>query len=381
MLRTRPTVLGKIFLVLMGLFYVACVTSQSGLLLLFIGLVSGCFAVNWNFSRRNTRKIVVHSPRKVTLVEGETSNQPWQISNPTAKHIELVEIFSDEELLFRIPFLKTGETLALFPNRVFSRRGVYPFNQVMVTSNAPFGLLRSCRKLELRGEVVVLPCAYETDPPGTIGVEMVSGGRLRGRRRVNSGSEFAGVRAWEAGDTLKQVHWKSTARRGEMMVKTFEEELGGRVSILIDGRYTKLKNKSRPLHSELLDDCLRAAASVAVAALREGHHIELAESLSAEHLRLAPFSDEGELLERLARYQPDFPALELGDLWRRSSLVLAGVEWQEEWAEFIREARRQKRKVAIYLPAAATIPESLEIEIFRFYPKEIAGSGAVSALC
>jgi hypothetical protein len=166
-----------------------------------------------------------------------------------------------------------------------------------------------------------------------------------------------------------------------MMVKTFEEELGGRISILIDGRYTKVKSKARQSHSELLDDCLRAAASVAVAALREGHHIELAESLSAEHLRLAPFSDEGELLERLARYQPDFPVLELGDLWRRSSLVLAGVEWQEEWGEFIREAERQKRKVEIHLPISAIIPENPGVDVFRFSSKEILGYGAVSALC
>jgi 1,4-dihydroxy-2-naphthoate octaprenyltransferase len=55
MVKTRLTRLGKIFLVLMLLFYGAAVTSQSGLLLLLIGLIGGCFAVNWTFSRRNAK--------------------------------------------------------------------------------------------------------------------------------------------------------------------------------------------------------------------------------------------------------------------------------------------------------------------------------------
>src|SRR3954471_14668410 len=360
MVRTGPTRVGRIFLTLILLFYAACVTSQSGLLLLFIGLIGGCFAVNWTFSRRNARNISVEAPRKEILVEGSAATQPWQITNSTTKHIELLEIYSNNGLLFRIPFLKTEETLSLVPDLIYQKRGVYSQNRAAIICTAPYGLLRSTRKLELKGEVVVLPRIYETDSPGTTGLDLISGGKIRGRRRVNSGSDFAGIRAWQPGDSLKQVHWKSTARRDELMVKTFEEELGGRVSIIIDGRATG-KDKVAKVSAEkrrfgnkyiyvelspdpklaarlekwfgpsgasekkanipdpkLLDDCLRAAGSLGTAALQQGHHLEIVESINAEHLRLAPFSDEGELLERLARYRPDFPCVEIDQLWRKS---------------------------------------------------------------
>jgi uncharacterized protein (DUF58 family) len=372
--RSRPTSVGRLFVVLMLLFYVACVTSQSGLLLLFVGLVAGCYAVNWNFSRRNAARVIIEVPRKTVLVEGSAAAEPWRITNPSSKHIELLEIYLGEKLLLEIPFLKTGETISVLPNFTYERRGVYNYDDVSIQSTAPYGLLRSKRQLKAEGEVVVLPNIYDVEGTHRTGLELISGGKLRGKRRVHSGTNFAGVRGWQSGDSMKQVHWKSTARRGELMVKTFEEELGGRLSIIIDGRFTggsRPDRSTNEVNLKKLDDCLRAVASLATAALQEGDHVELVESLTATPFRLAPFSDEGELLERLARYRPDFPMLELHALWRKSSLILAGVEWHEEWREWIDEANAQNRELVIYLPVGTQAPRDLDVEIFTFSEREV----------
>src|SRR6476620_6726973 len=98
MVKTRLTKLGKIFLVLMLLFYGAAVTSQSGLLLLLIGLIGGCFAVNWTFSRRNVANLILTAPKNVYLVEGSSLTQPWILENHFSKHIEMIEARDDSEL-------------------------------------------------------------------------------------------------------------------------------------------------------------------------------------------------------------------------------------------------------------------------------------------
>src|SRR5687768_1066899 len=100
MVRRRLTSIGKLFLGLMFLFYVASVTSQSGLLLLLIGLIGGCFIVNWSFATRNTRHLQVIAPAEVYLVEGEAPDQPWKFYNPMSKHAEVMEILHGEQLLF-----------------------------------------------------------------------------------------------------------------------------------------------------------------------------------------------------------------------------------------------------------------------------------------
>jgi hypothetical protein len=224
---------------------------------------------------------------------------------------------------------------------------------------APYGLLSVTRQLQFPGEVVVFPKVYSIDSPASAGVDMIAGGRFRGGRRVNSGTQFAGVRSWQSGDSFKQIHWKSTARRSELMVKSFEEELAGRISLLLD---------CAPDDTAHLDNAVRAAASLGVASLQEGHHLEFIEAPDQPTLRLAPFMDESEFLERLARYTPPAKSTEidLQDFWRKSAIALVGTRWQPWWEELIIQSEHHRRHVHIYLPQGATVGLRLSAEIHFF---------------
>ena len=364
MVRRRLTPVGKLFLGLMLLFYVASVTSQSGLLLLLIGLVGGCFVVTWSFSTRTVKYLRVTPPEEVYLVEGGTPTQPWRFENTATKHAEVVEVLHEEKVLFRIPIVKTRESVSLIPSIVYKKRGVYRNAQVTLSCAAPYGLLRATRPLQLEGEVVVFPKVYGTESPAAAGMDMIAGGRFRGGRRVNTGTHFAGVRGWQPGDSMKQVHWKSTARRSEIMVKVFEEELGGRVSMILD---------ANGKDEMLVDNAVRAAGSLAVATLQEGHHLEFLDLTEDAVLRIAPFSDESELMERLARYHPagtkQWPDVQ--DLWRRSSVALIGTEWSGWWDEFIVQAQNQRRSIHIYLPAGTKTDPTFNVELHFYGEDEI----------
>jgi uncharacterized protein (DUF58 family) len=205
------------------------------------------------------QNLVLSAPKNVCLVEGSSLAQPWTLENHSTKHIEMVEARNDSDLLFRVPVIEVKDVVSVLPKLVYHRRGVYPHSHVSISSAAPFGLLYSFRTFNLPASGRVSR-VYETSSPAVSGLDMIAGGRFRGSRRVNSGAHFAGVRAWQDGDALKQVHWKTSARRGELMVKIFEEELGGRVSLLLD---------CEPDEPRLLDDAVRATASLAVATLRK----------------------------------------------------------------------------------------------------------------
>lgn len=364
MVRRRLTPLGKLFLGLMFLFYVASVTSQSGLLLLLIGLFGGCFVVTWSFSTRTVKFLRVTPPQEVYLEEGGTPTQPWRFENVASKHAEIVEVLHEDKVLFRIPVVKTKEFVSLVPAILYKKRGIYPNASVTLSCAAPYGLIRATRKLQLPGEVVVFPRIYDVQAPASAGTEMISGGRFRGARRVNSGTHFAGVRSWQSGDSIKQVHWKSTARRGEMMVKTFEEELGGRISLILDC--------SRG-NDDLIDNAVRAAASLAAASLQDGNHLEFLDLTEEPVLRLAPFSDESELLERLAHYAPPLKErdLEVQDLWRRSSIALVGTCWNDWWDNLLGQARTQHRTAHVYLPVGTKVRPTLDAEIHYFTENEL----------
>ena len=364
MVRRRVTPIGKLFLGLMFLFYVASVTSQSGLLLLLIGLLGGCYIVTWSFSTRSVKYLRVTPPQEVYLVEGGTPTQPWRFENLSTKHAEVVEVLHEDKTLFRIPVVKSKESVSLVPGIVYKKRGVYPNARVTLSCAAPYGLLRATRDLQLPGEVVVFPKVYDADSPATAGIDMVTGGRFRGGRRVNSGTQFVGVRGWQPGDSIKQVHWKSTARRSELMVKTFEEELGGRVSLILD---------CAPADPSQIDNAIRAAASLAVATLQQGHHLECLDLTDYPILRFTSFSDESELLERLARYVPPNKKSEIDvqDLWRKSSVAIVGTRWNEWWDNLLGQALNQRRAVHIYLPVGTKLRPMLDAEVHFYAENDI----------
>ena len=365
MVRRRLTPIGKLFLGLMFLFYVASVTSQSGLLLLLIGLLAGCYVVTWSFSTRTVKYVRVTPPKEVYLVEGGTPTQPWRFENVATKHAEILEVLHEDKVLFRIPVVKTHEWVSLIPGIVYEKRGVYPNAQVTLSCAAPYGLIRATRHLQIPGEVVVFPKIYDIESPASAGTEMISGGRFRGARRINTGTHFAGVRTWQPGDSIKQIHWASTARNSELMVKIFEEELGGRVSVILD---------CHGGDETLIDNAIRAAASLSVSSLQQGHHVEFLDLTDQPTLRYAPFNDESELLERLARYAPPTKSnpshqIDVQDLWRKSSVALVGTHWNSWWDTFLANAQHQRRSVHVYLPVGTRIAPTLDAEI-HFFSKD-----------
>ena len=159
----------------------------------------------------------------------------------------------------------------------------------------PFGLVRVGRRQRLAGDVVVYPAIYETAPPRAAGYDAMVGGKYKGGRRSNSGSQFSGVRPAQPGDPLKHIHWKSSSKGQGLMTKSFDEELSGRVAFIMD-----CGQSGDP---KILDDCARAAGSLMFAALDEGHHVEWVELAGMNRLIVPPFSDGHEILDTLARIE------------------------------------------------------------------------------
>jgi uncharacterized protein (DUF58 family) len=59
-------------------------------------------------------------------------------------------------------------------------------------------------------------------------------GARRTRRSGMRGNEFHSLRDWRAGDSRRWIHWRTSARRGDLMVRQFEEERHDDLAILLD---------------------------------------------------------------------------------------------------------------------------------------------------
>jgi uncharacterized protein (DUF58 family) len=370
----RLTARGKLFLGIAAFLYLASATSQSALLLTPIGILAGCYMVNARVARRSILHLHIEAPRQVAMAEGDRPLQPWTVFNHSGRELKMIRIESSCGGVLLIPSIAPKGSSSVVPEGLPARRGVYPVSSGKLSSSAPFGLVRARRSLPLAGEVVVYPKLYVTAPPRSGGFEAMIGGKLKGKRRMATGHEFSGVRPHQEGDPLKHIHWKSSGKGQGLMVKTFEEELAGRVAIISDagsgGDATRL------------DDCLRAAGSLIFAALDEGDHVEWVNLADPRLLVIPPFADGSEVLDQLARTPLDPKSLEdvrvrkaAGLISARSGIAFVLTRMTRAVAEVAVELVEANRTVSVYLPGDYPKPGGLSgIRWFHYTKDEIAAA-------
>jgi uncharacterized protein (DUF58 family) len=141
-------------------------------------------------------------------------------------------------------------------------RGLLPVPAVRLTSRHPFGLLRFVRDVMLPTELVTYPSPHGAAPERSQALDR-SGDQLapQGRR----GNAVAGLRAFRSGDSMADVHWKATARRGTVVVKEREPEGDHTHDIVLDRRCPPAE----------LDQRLAAATAVVLAARSRGQQLRL----------------------------------------------------------------------------------------------------------
>lgn len=119
------------------------------------------------------------------------------------------------------PYIQAGEEFQLTLHCSFQRRGIYPVEGFEVRTSFPFGLFSKGRKLEAKGQIIVYPELRD------LGQFLLANPYLQGMRelrRKGQGSGLYKVRPYQRGESTRNVHWKSTAKLSQLMVKDFLAE-------------------------------------------------------------------------------------------------------------------------------------------------------------
>jgi uncharacterized protein (DUF58 family) len=151
-------------------------------------------------------------------------------------------------------------------------RGRYDAESAEVTLEDPFGLERVSVPLAAPGAVVVYPRLVALDTLFSESGRHAQDGRRLLLRRP-SGFDLHSVREYEQGESLRKVHWRSTARRGQLMVKELEDAPRDEVVVLLDcdpaGDVGTQPGSS-------FDVAVRAAGSIVHSHVRRGRRTVLA---------------------------------------------------------------------------------------------------------
>jgi uncharacterized protein (DUF58 family) len=186
-------------------------------------------------------------------------------------------------------------------------RGRFPIGPLRLRLADPLGMCEVTRAFTATDPLVVVPRIWPLAPVDA-GGQWAGTGESLSRSAAATGEDDVATREYRHGDDLRRVHWRSTAHRGELMVRRDEQPRQMRATVLLD---TRLDGHRGDGPTSSFEWAVSAAASVAVSLAGQRYGVRL---LVNDHPEpwTTPFSADsgGQLLDRFAVIEPGGP----GDL-------------------------------------------------------------------
>jgi uncharacterized protein (DUF58 family) len=245
---------GRIFLALLlvlgalGAYFTGAV-----IYLRFLYVAASLVIVSWIWTRWAARGLrVERSARVLRANVGDIVEEKFEIMNNSFIMAPWIEILNRSS----IPFAAGSRLFTYVPRRqqrtyiartYLTRRGSFPLGPTRISTGDPFGLFRTGKEVASTQTLVVIPMIFQIEsflfPPG-----LLPGGQVIRRKSSDITPHASGVREYVHGDAMKRIHWPTSARRNQLMVKEFEQDPQAEIWLYLD--LQKNVHYEKPHHIE-----------------------------------------------------------------------------------------------------------------------------------
>lgn len=226
--------------VLMALAAAGTLAGVTGHWLFYRGayIIGGLIPLCWAWTRISSRGLEVTVERTVDRLqvgqETETRLRLKSRSMFTKLWLEIEDVTDmpgqPAKMVVTLPAKGTRNWKV---NMRCKRRGIYSTGPVKITTGDPFGLFRVSRYYGAKEPIIVLP------QPEELPYFWAPAAQLPGEGVVHKRTHYvtpnaSGIREYYPGDSYNRIHWKSTARLGRLVVKTFEMDPTSNIWVILD---------------------------------------------------------------------------------------------------------------------------------------------------
>lgn len=309
--------------VVVALFVAAAALLRNiNLLILLNGLMIAPLLLSWRICGSSLRRLVLRRVARPCWYAGRADAIHWEGFNP---HWVLPawQLLIEDRLVAEaargtarqepaqtrllIEQIGAGRRQSVSWRVLFPQRGVYSAGPARVTTSFPFGLIRASRRIETPTEIVVAPA------PGKLVagwdrrlVSQAIGDSAIKRRAGLQGDEFFAVRPWRNGDSLRLIHWRSTARQGRPMVRQLDRRSDRDLILVLDLWRPGALAVQGTEQDRAAEEACELALSFAISA------VLLAERETRGQIILAVCGESSQV----AVARPDGPSAGLGEIHR-----------------------------------------------------------------
>lgn len=237
-----------------------------------------CFmlvTIIWNLwaARRQVRNLGVSRQLDGLSFAGQPIHLVVEVKN-LSRGLKNGLRLSDKGLFHLLQWLViglTGKTTQILHGEVIlPRRGPYVWSPVLVTSGFPLGLITYQAHLGEKMETLVFPRVGHLQRGklrAFLTMASPYAGHVRGpaRRMPSAQADFHGLRPFRPGDSPRWIHWRTSARRGDLMVREFEEHPSDDLVLILDLFATPLPDcaeMNRSVKGEQVERALSLAATI-----------------------------------------------------------------------------------------------------------------------
>ena len=264
-----------------------------GILLMMLPLLSALGATRARYRLSCTRQLL---PRRVAA--GRPAEVRIRLSNISRLRTGLLlaedttPLVAGSRQRFVLDAIEANGHRDLSYRVQLDQRGKYTIGPLQIRVADVFGLVAIGRSFSTKSTLVVTPTITPL-PRVTIPGSRLGDGESGMRTVAAAGEDDIAPRAYRDGDELRRVHWRSTARYGELMVRREEQQWHNRALLLIDAR-RRAYTGSGP--GSPFEFAVSAAASIGVHLASQGIDTRLVTD-SGEVTPAGPAAES--LLERL----------------------------------------------------------------------------------
>ncbi len=230
-----------------------------------IGLLAAVVPVlAWVLLLRTEREVWLRRNISSLQVEaGETAHIEVQVGNAGRRTGELLLVeqlpaaLGGSQRFLLAPLPARAETTLSYPVRTHSR-GRYVLGPMHVRVADAMGMVELDQILPSTSTILVTP---RTEPLPQIPLvgRWAGAGENRTRDLLGGGSPDVSIREYRLGDDLRRIHWPTSARVDELMVRREEQQWQSRCTLLLDNRRSSHRGYGA---DSSMETAVRAAASI-----------------------------------------------------------------------------------------------------------------------
>ncbi|MCL1874700.1 MAG: DUF58 domain-containing protein [Synergistaceae bacterium] len=269
------------------------VNSGNNLMYLITTMLLGFLLSSGVAGRRNlySSKLSVTFPDEIYAEEQCAIN----VSVTNKKHsvsLFLISVeFGKGEAFF--PVIRYGQTLegAIFTK--FNKRGRYNNSLFYITSIYPFNLFKRYRHIYIDGSFAVFPSPYKCSPDAVFMRDDHEDNDDAEKPGLNHNeTDIVGIRPYEEGDSIRRIHWKSSAKTGKWNTKLYEGESAGVGRIIeLDRIISAGVEKGLSMASYVISESIKSGVPIGMLiqgviippAAERSHKLKLLEMLADYH--------------------------------------------------------------------------------------------------